>query len=488
MIQNTNRIIFSALRGSSGKTLLATGVISALRKQGLNLACFKKGPDFIDAAWLGHAAGHECHHLDSFLMPKEYVRRSFVSNSAAFEGALIEGNRGLFDGVDSKGSHSTAALARELKAPVILIVDCTKVTRTAAAMVLGCMHLEPDIDIKGVILNQIARNRHERVIAHTIEETCGLPILGTVPRFKDIPLRQRHLGLIPPGELPSADAIVAQAAQLAEDYIDLKKFCIIAQCAQPLKAKALSHPSLNRTISPTVGIIRDEAFHFYYPENIEALRNAGAHLIEFSALTGKALPQIDALYIGGGFPEVYAEKLAENISFKKSLKSAVDHGLPVYAECGGAMLLGKSIQWRDQHYPMAGVYPVSFGWSKKPRGHGYTILNVRKSNPFFPAGMTLKGHEFHYSHIIDSDLADLPYIFEVKRGYGLNGKIDGLCYKNMLATYTHVHAAGTRQWAPALVEAAWMYKQTIGKDKELYSGKGPFISDDQSDLKCRISL
>ena len=376
MTRNANRIIFSALRGSSGKTLLATGVIAALRKQGLNLACFKKGPDFIDAAWLGHAAGHACHHLDSFLMSPEYIRRSFVSHSAPFDGALIEGNRGLFDGVDSHGSHSTAALARLLKTPVVLVVDCTKVTRTAAAMVLGCMHLEPDIDIRGVILNQVAGSRHERIIASTIEDSCRLPILGAVPRFKDIPLRQRHLGLVPPGEAPSADVIVARAAQLAEDYIDLTRLSGIAQCAQPLTAAAVSYPSVGRAGNPTIGIIRDEAFHFYYPENIEALRDAGAHLIEVSALTGRELPEIDALYIGGGFPEVYAEELAGNTSFKRSLKSAVDRGLPVYAECGGAILLGESLRWRGRHYPMAGVYPVRFGWSKKPSGHGYTVLTA----------------------------------------------------------------------------------------------------------------
>jgi cobyrinic acid a,c-diamide synthase len=461
MSGNSCRIILAALRGGAGKTLVSMGLSAAWHNQGLNVVPFKKGPDFIDAAWLTHAAGGDCHHLDSFMMPPDRMVSSFMINTAGSDIAVIEGNRGLFDGADVKGSHSTAALARLLKSPVILILDCTKVTRTSAAMVLGCLKFEPELDIKGVILNQIARSRHEDIIANSVKEYCGLPALGAIPKLKEFPMPERHLGLIPPQENNLADKVIKMASSVAEKYLDLKSLQRIARSAPKLKVPAYGLAETRSfTSPPTIGIIRDAAFQFYYPENIEELKRQGARIIEISALSDSRLPEVDALYIGGGFPETHAESLAANERFRASILEAVCRGLPVYAECGGAMYLGESITWREKTYPMVGAYPVSFGWRQTPSAHGYTILETENGNPFFDVGVSLKGHEFHYSEILEWDEGELAFAFKVKRGYGLDGMREGICHKNILATYTHVHVLGSPQWSAALVDAAAGFHKT----------------------------
>ncbi len=477
MTNNSRRIVLAALRGGSGKTLVSMGLIAALTSRGLDIVPFKKGPDFIDAAWMSYAADRDCHHLDTFMIPQDEVSRCFASNSAGADGAVIEGNRGLFDGVDVQGSHSTAALAMQLDAPVILVLDCTKVTRTVAAMVLGCMKMEPELNIGGVVLNRIARSRHQDVIANSIREYCGLPTLGAIPKLKDLPMPERHLGLVPPQENNFSQRVVTGSKEMAEKYLDLDAIWQIAGSVSPIEFSFESKQIRSTTASPIIGVVRDEAFQFYYPENIDALKRAGAKIVEINSLVDSQLPPLDALYIGGGFPETHAERLSENISFRSSLKKAIENGLPVYAECGGAMFLGESITWQDKTFPMTGAYPVSFGWSKAPRAHGYTILESAKLNPFFDMGVVLKGHEFHYSYVKEWREEELSFAFQVKRGHGLDGKQEGICYRNVLATYTHVHALGSPEWAPALVDVASSYR-----DVKIRSKKRELITDDNSSL------
>ena len=421
---------------------------------------FKKGPDYIDAAWLALAASHPCHNLDTFMMGREQVIRSFSRH--ALEGAisLIEGNRGLFDGSNPEGEHSTAELAKLLRAPVILVVDCDKVTRTAAAMVLGCRHFDRSVDIRGVILNRVAGSRHAAVVRKSVEEYCGIPVLGTVPRIADIPFSERHLGLIPPQEHDRVRLALGKAADIAGDCLDLEGLTQVAESAAFWEDHAF--PGLQPADKAdheqvTIGVIRDRAFQFYYPENIEALADSGARVIEISAISEEKLPPVDALYIGGGFPETQAELLAQNEAFRRSLRDAAEQGLPIYAECGGFMYLGESLTVGDRHYPMVGFLPITFGMEKRPQGHGYTVLDVERENPFFPVGTGLKGHEFHYSRILSRKEGEGHLAFRVKRGIGIDGKRDGLCRKNVLASFTHLHALGTPQWAGGLVEKARQY-------------------------------
>ena len=450
------RLLLAALRGGAGKTTLTLGLLAAWRAQGRRLVPFKKGPDYIDPAWHALAAGCPSHNLDPFLMEGDQILALVARHAQDADGLLIEGNRGLYDGLDAQGTSSTAELAKALATPVVLVVDCTMRTRTTAALVLGCQHFDPLTPIRGVILNQIARPRHEALIRSAIEHYCGLPVLGALPRLKCAVFPERHMGLVPPQEHAKALKAVDTARDLAQRYLDLDGLWQVASQAPPLPVATIPETLPVAGEPVTIGIIRDSAFQFYYPENLEALEQQGAKLVEINALEDPLLPtQLDGLYIGGGFPETHAKQLSENLSFRNSIKAAAQAGLPVYAECGGLMYLGEAIvtQQREK-FPMVGLFPYEFIMDKRPQGHGYTILEVARDNPFFPTGTILKGHEFHYSRIqpVPGDQENL--VFKVNRGAGLGSQREGLVYHNVLATYTHLHALGSPLWAPALVRRA----------------------------------
>jgi len=467
------RIAISGLSGDAGKTLISVG-LSRLWARQKRVICFKKGPDYIDMAWLSLAAGYPCYNLDLFLANKSQVYASFVWNASKADVVVIEGNRGLYDGLDREGSVSTAELAKLLEIPLILIINCSKMTRTTAAVVLGCLNFDSQVPIKGIILNQLAHTRHQKIITACIEKYCHLPVVGNIPKLRNIIFPGRHLGLVPPQEHPQAEEAIENAAEVVSKYLDLKKIWEIASEAPLLKFKLQKMPEYGKT-SVNIGIIRDSAFQFYYPENIEALKKAGAKIIEFSALNDDLLPPIDALYIGGGFPETHAQWLSANKGLRQAIKKAAEDGLPIYAECGGLMYLSEKLVSKDKSYPMAGVLPLVIGVSKKPQGHGYTILKVEKTNPYFKLGECFRGHEFHYSYVLgwSGEDKDTYFAFKMKRGYGIDGKHDGLCYKNVLATYTHLHALGTPDWASALIKQALVYKQRgSGEIKKLCNCSG----------------
>jgi cobyrinic acid a,c-diamide synthase len=432
------------------------------------VAPFKKGPDYIDASWLSLASERPCRNLDLFLFSTSVALRSFTEASSDADLAIIEGNRGLFDGMDPEGSYSSAELAKLLKAPVLLIIDATKTTRTAAAQILGCQTLDPDVPLAGVVLNRVAGERHESVLRETIEGICGVPVLGAIPRLPNDPFPERHLGLVPPQETPEAESPLARVREMAEEYLDLDAILALAKSApttsnnhngvhvqvekDPARTQARPHTEAR------IGVFRDAAFQFYYPENLEHLVQAGGELVEISPLEDSNLPAVDALYLGGGFPETLAPGLSQNVSFMESLRDAAEDGLPIYAECGGAVYLGKALHFQGESFPLVGVLPVEYGFQAKPRGHGYTVLETVGENPFFPIGQTLRGHEFHYTYMLSSEAEDLDFAFRMHRGYGYDGINDGLCRKNVLASYTHVHSLGTVDWAPALIRAAVRFK------------------------------
>ena len=460
MAQFCPRLVLAALRGGSGKTTLTLGLLAVWRQRGRDVVPFKKGPDYIDPAWHALAAGRPCYNLDSFLMDQGAMLYSLAQHTTTAAGALIEGNRGLYDGLDAAGTFGTAELAKLIKAPVVLVVDCTMTTRTAAAIVLGCQKFDPDVDIQGVILNQIARPRHEGVLRAAIEHYCGIPVLGALPRLKCAVFPERHMGLMPPQEHTGACQAVVTAQNLVEKYLDHERLWEIALGAPPLPVTTYQPEYVSQSHSQPVniGILRDAAFQFYYPENLEALQGSGARLVEINALNDEVLPPLDGLYIGGGFPETNAAALARNLSFRQSLRAAIEAGLPVYAECGGLMYLGEHLIVQEQSHPMVGALPFSVLLEKKPQGHGYTVLEVDRPNPYFPTGTKLLGHEFHYSRIIESDLERLNLVFRLERGHGITGHRDGICYKNVLATYSHTHALATPVWAKALVDQARKYR------------------------------
>lgn len=459
------RLVLAALRGGAGKTTITVALAVALRRRGIGVSPFKKGPDYIDAAWLSLATGVPCYNLDTFLLGREQVVRSYLRRAPENSLALIEGNRGLYDGMNPEGEHSTAELAKLLHCPVILVIDCDKVTRTTGAIVLGCQTLDPEVDIRGAILNRVGGERHAAVAQRSVEQYGRIPVLGVVPRMENLPFPERRLGLVPPQEHGRVRSSLDAAGDIAEGCLDLKGLIRIAQDAPPWRGDIVRDVApAGRTVPETVriGVIRDAAFQFYYDENIEALIAGGAGIVGISAVGQKALPDVDALYIGGGFPETQAGRLAENEGFRRSLKEAAENGLPIYAEGGGFLYLGESLTIGDVCYPMVGALPVSFGMEKRPQGHGYTVLEADGENPFYPVGTRLHGHEFHYCRIISGGTVPARTAFSVRRGTGLDGKREGMTRKNILAGFTHIHTLGTPQWAPALIGAARKYRAEKG--------------------------
>lgn len=461
------RVVMAALRGGSGKTILTLGLIAVWREMGFKIAPFKKGPDFIDAGWLTFAADRPCYNLDPFLMQEDRIVQSFLSRSEGADVSLIEGNRGLYDGLDIDGCCSTAELAKLLDSPVILILDVSMATRTTAAIVKGCQVFDPNLHIRAVILNRVGGPRQELLIRKAVEKYCRLPVVGAVPKLKGNIFPERHMGLVPYQERDHSEKAVRWARDAVRRHVQHDVILNLARQADLLEAAPAGRFSLERfpvpDNGPRIGYILDRSFWFYYPENLEQLQELGATLVRVDAIGDPSLPRLDALYIGGGFPETQAEALAENRNFRHSLKTAVAEGLPVYAECGGLMYLGETLIVGERQYPMVGALPIQLILENKPQGHGYTVLQVERSNPFYPVGETLLGHEFHYSRAILTGKESVHYAFGVTRGHGVDGKRDGLFKKNLLATYTHVHAAGNRVWASAFFDAALKRKRTEGR-------------------------
>lgn len=454
------RLVIAGMGGEAGKTMVALAIILGARQRGLEVRAFKKGPDYIDAAWLGWAAGHPARNLDSFLMGFEEAVSSFARHATTAGLNVIEGNRGIFDGSDARGTHSTANLAKRLRAPVVLVLNTAKRTRTAAACVVGCQKLDPEVQLAGVILNPVGGGRHADMLREVIESECGLPVLGAVPRITTGALVPgRHLGLVTPEEYHQLGELRQALHELVIPSLDLDALIRIARAAPPLDKADATSAATPSGAGLRIGYFRDSAFTFYYPENLELLQATGAQLLPLSSLSTRSLPEgIHALYIGGGFPETHAARLSSNQSLLADLRQRAEAGLPIYAECGGLMLLARALHWQGQRYPMAGVFSWEVEMCPRPQGHGYAVLTVEQENPFYPVGITLRGHEFHYSRLLVSGEAP-RCACKVERGAGAWAGRDGIVQRNVWASYTHVHALAARQWVEGLIGAARRFAQ-----------------------------
>lgn len=475
-IINIPRLVVGAPQGRSGKTTFTVALLAGLVKNGLTVQSFKKGPDFIDPSWHARITGRPCRNLDRFFMDNKTVKKSMARGVTDAEIAIVEGAMGLFDGVDLLGSGSTAEIAKTIGAPVILVVNTTRMTRSVAAIVKGCMIFDDEVSVAGVILNKVARPRHEKMLRDAVEHYCGIPVLGVIPKGKQLTIPDRHLGLIPAAEDDELAETIDQAGVEAGNYLDLEGLIQVARSAKPLivdfedndfenKGNSI-HQIVNSLPEPVkplarVGLFMDRAFSFYYPENLEALCAAGAELVTIDAINDKVLPEVDALYIGGGFPEIFSKELEDNLSLRRAVARKIEEGLPVYAECGGLMYLGRKIIWKDKSYEMVGALPFDVELLDKPQGHGYIVVRVERENPYFDLGTVIKGHEFHHSRIINMDTSSLQAIWRVTRGHGIDGQVDGIIYKNVLASYTHLHALAENSWAPSLVKKAIEHKEGI---------------------------
>jgi cobyrinic acid a,c-diamide synthase len=347
-------------------------------------------------------------------------------------------------------------LAKLIGAPVVLVVDVTKMTRTTAALVQGCAGFDPGLQLAGVVLNRLGTARQERVIRDAIGRAGGPPVLGALPRLAgDDPLPGRHLGLLTAVEHPRRQEAVERAAQAVETHLDLDTLLDFARGAEPVTLPDL--PAVPAGSPVRIGVFRDEALSFYYPENLEALERAGAKLVHVSPLRDRELPELDALYFGGGFPEVHVDRLADNREMREAVREACGHGMPVYAECGGLMYLARELVVDGVSRPMTGVLDLVVEQTGRPQGHGYVDAEVDRPNPFHPAGTVLRGHEFHYSRVVSGGDA-AGSTLKLRRGRGLGGRRDGVVRGRIWASYLHVHALGTPSWASAFAGLARTYR------------------------------
>jgi cobyrinic acid a,c-diamide synthase len=468
-----NRLFVSAAHKSSGKTTLCIGLAAALRARGEAVQPFKKGPDYIDPLWLGLAAGRPCYNLDPYLSGADELRAEFAQRMAGASLGLVEGNKGLYDGLALDGSNSNAALAAMLGAPVVLVIDARGMTRGIAPLILGFQAFDPNIRIAGVILNQLGGARHEAKLRAVIAHYTGVPVLGAVQYDEQLTIVERHLGLVPSNEADAARARVEEIAGLIASQVDLDAVLAVARSAPGLENQGQTTfsgadnerktrngvPAFAGTTAPRlrIGIARDSAFGFYYPGDLEALRAAGAELVPFDALRDRRLPDVDALFIGGGFPETHMQALAANAELRAAVRAAIESGMPAYAECGGLMYLARSIEWNGRRAEMAGVLPADIVMHARPVGRGYVHLRETGRGPWpvraAGAQALIRAHEFHYSSV-ENLAPGLEFAYEVARGYGIDGRHDGIVYRNLLASYAHLRDVAGHRWAARFVEFA----------------------------------
>jgi len=450
------RVLISAAHKSSGKTTISIGLCAALKQRGLTVQPFKKGPDYIDPMWLSQAGGRACRNLDLYLMEPNDVVATFRRHAPRDGISIVEGNKGLYDGLALDGSNSNAALAKLLDLPVVLVLDARGMTRGIAPLILGYQAFDPDIEIAGVILNNLGGGRHESKLRAVIEHYTDVPVIGAVHHDERLQIVERHLGLMPSNESAEAEDYIHSIGAVINERVDLDRLLQLVD-KEPLPAA----PSPDIMPLPLggnirIGIARDRAFGFYYADDLDALQAAGAELVPFDALHDIHLPKVDALYIGGGFPEMCAAELQANASLRNAIRQAIESGMPAYAECGGLMYLSRSLTHDGKRYDMVGAIPGDVTMHPKPIGRGYVHLAENADHPWprpSQPAKQIRAHEFHYSSL-ENLPADCRFAYRVQRGYGIDGDNDGLVVHNLLASYTHLRTIGSCYWASRFVAFA----------------------------------
>lgn len=446
-------LLLSATRRSSGKTMIAMGLCRALRNRGINLAPFKKGPDYIDPMWIGIAADRPCVNLDFNSMTEQEIEGKFACHCRDRDIALVEGTMGLFDGVSASGSDSNAALARQLGLPVILVVDCKGITRGIAPLLIGYRAFDPELDLIGVILNNVSGRRHESKLRSAIRDHTDLSVIGAVPHQAEMIIDERHIGLLTSVEDQGAAQKVERIASIVESVLDID---LLTDLLERYRIDLV--PQDYREQLPCVeglrlGIARDRAFSFYYCDDIEMMEKAGMDVHYFSPLEDGGLPEVDALFIGGGFPELHAERLGCNQSMLESIVGFCSSGRPVYAECGGLMYLARSLDWQGHRYRMAGYFPFDVRMNERPIGRGYVELVPTGSHLWhrspefagYQSSSVVRAHEFHHSSIEVIE-GDIDYAWEMVRGHGIDGEHDGFVRQGVLAGFSHLRNTRGYPW------------------------------------------
>ncbi len=463
------RILIAGDRSSAGKTTISIGIMSVLRDMGYNVQPYKVGLDFIDPSYHTEVTGRYSRNLDGYLMSKDAVCEVFSHATKGADIAVIEGVRGLFEGLEATSDiGSTAQIAKILQCPVILAINARSITRSTAALVSGYKSFDPEVNIVGVILNNIGSERHAQKAKTAIETYTKVPVIGVIPRNDSMKISMRHLGLIPALEgrrrLADFDVNLGRIKDIIKEGIDIDRFISIANSAPPLEMplENIFKPQPQQGIIK-IGVALDEAFNFYYRDNLELLELAGAELVYFSPVNDTTLPEVDALYIGGGYPELFTNELEDNISMREAIKQVSSDGLPIYAECGGLMYLTQEIttnvagsgnyhmaEMKGGTFKMVGALP-----GKTLMGHkrvvSYNIGSFLEDNIIGKAGASFIGHEFHHSEIVDIP-EDTHFAIKLERGVGIKGDLDGIIVKNTMAAYAHLHAASYTGFAKSFVD------------------------------------
>jgi len=449
-------IYLSAAHKSSGKTVVSLGICGALKAQKLAVQPFKKGPDYIDPIWLTQASGKPCYNLDFYNMTEAEILQLYGDKNSTADISIIEGNKGLYDGMSVTGGDANADLAKLLDIPVILVVDTTGITRGVAALVKGYQDFDQEVNIAGVILNKVAGERHQSKLVQAIEYYTDIPIIGSVRRSKALIIDERHLGLMPANETPQSQQFINSASQLIADQVDLNKLISLEKSTQTAQTESikLSTPQLR------VAIAKDSSFGFYYQDDLDKFSELDVELIYFNTLEDSSLPECDGLFIGGGFPEMQLEALSANKSLLQDIKQKIEQGLPAYAECGGLMYLTNQITSQGKSYPMVGVIDADTDMTPKPIGRGYVQLAPVKEHPWQDVADTIYAHEFHYSKLTNID-PNTRYAFKVLRGVGVDNMQDGIIKHNLLASYTHLRNVGGNQWVEQFVDFIRTIKHKI---------------------------
>ena len=447
------RLLIAAAHKSSGKTTLTLGLAAALRARGIVVQAFKKGPDYIDPMWLARASGRPCFNLDPHLMAAPEIETLFVREAADADLALVEGNHGLFDGMALDGSDCNAALAKQLHAPVLLVLDVRGTTRGIVPLLRGHAAFDPALRIGGVLLNRVGGARHEARLREVLAHYCpDIPVLGAVHQQPLLALTERHLGLMPTAELADADDRITAIGRAIGEAVDLDAVLALARSAETLTGPTSKQLASAAGPRVRIAIARDRAFGFYYPDDLAALQAAGADLVFFDTLHDARLPACDGLFVGGGFPETCMDALAANTALRAEVKRAIEAGLPTYAECGGLMWLARSLSWQGRRLPMIGAIPADAVMQPRPMGRGYVRLRETAAMPWPGGGegVELRAHEFHHSRL-ENIHPTVAWAYRVERGHGIDGRHDGLLVHRLLASYTHRRSTAADAWAPRFV-------------------------------------
>lgn len=446
-MQNLPRVVIAGTASGTGKTTIVSGILCALKKRNFSLSSFKIGPDYIDPSYHKFLGGAECHNLDSWLVGENEIPSIFYQASKNTDISIIEGVMGLYDG-GRKGVSSTAEIAKILNAPVILVIDCKSMGASAAAVAVGFRDYDKDVNFAGVILNRLGSKSHENMIREAMEK-ANIKIYGALHRDENLYLPERHLGLLPADENEQKDNLIQKFSSI-ENEINIDEIIALAKSANSFKTLNFNSPKKTKK-DVKIAVAKDEAFSFYYENSLSVLEEFGAKILFFSPLHDTKIPQCDGLILGGGFPEMFAEKLEANISMRETIKNAAGTGLPIYAECGGFMYLMESIiDLSGKSYNMTGVINKQSKMETKLQTVGYVIAEQIKDTILGNKQLKFHGHEFHFS-VTDIDENNAPFMMEKMR----TGKkyLAGFANKNILGSYLHLHFRGEKEAAKNFVES-----------------------------------